>query len=77
MNEMVRKGLRASRRIVTAVVGVTLVLIGVLLLVLPGPALVVIPAGLALLGTEFLWARRLLRKVKRTVEETVDKAADG
>jgi putative transmembrane protein PGPGW len=34
------------------------------MLVLPGPAVVVIPAGLAILATEFPWARRLLRQVR-------------
>jgi len=38
--------------------------IGVALLVLPGPAFVVIPLGLAILGLEFAWARVWLRKVK-------------
>ena len=45
-------------------IGGTVVLIGIALLVLPGPAIVVIPAGLAILATEFLWARRWLDKVK-------------
>ena len=35
------------------------------LIVLPGPAFIVIPAGLAILATEFLWARRLLKQVKK------------
>ena len=34
------------------------------MIVLPGPAVVVIPAGLAILATEFLWARRALRRCK-------------
>jgi tellurite resistance protein TerC len=37
------------------------------MIVLPGPAVVVIPIGLAVLGTEFIWARRLLRRVKAAV----------
>jgi hypothetical protein len=53
-----------AKRIVIFVVGISVVLIGVALIVLPGPAFIVIPAGLAILGTEFLWARRLLRKMK-------------
>ncbi len=57
-------GLRFARRIVVAVVGGTVTLLGVALLVLPGPAFVVIPLGLAILATEFLWARRLLRRAK-------------
>ncbi|HQT91839.1 MAG TPA: PGPGW domain-containing protein [Candidatus Kryptobacter bacterium] len=47
-----------------AIVGFTLLFIGVAMLVLPGPAIVVIPAALAILATEFLWARRLMEKVK-------------
>jgi tellurite resistance protein TerC len=37
------------------------------MIVLPGPALVVLPAGLALLATEFVWARRLLRRIGKQV----------
>jgi tellurite resistance protein TerC len=39
--------------------------IGVALIVLPGPAFVVIPLGLAILGLEFAWARLWLRNVKQ------------
>lgn len=53
-----------ARQLVILVIGVTLLIVGVALLVLPGPAMVVIPLGLAVLGTEFLWARRLLHRVK-------------
>ena len=53
-----------ARQLIILVVGVTLLIIGVALLVLPGPAMVVIPLGLAVLGTEFVWARRLLHRVK-------------
>ena len=50
---------------VISVVGATVLLIGVALLVLPGPAFVVIPVGLAILATEYAWARRWLRKARR------------
>jgi tellurite resistance protein TerC len=40
------------------------VLLGIAMIALPGPAVVVIPAGLALLATEFLWARRALHRCK-------------
>jgi tellurite resistance protein TerC len=52
------------KRIVVAVVGGTVLLIGVALVVLPGPAILVIPAGLAILATEFAWARRWMRKAR-------------
>jgi tellurite resistance protein TerC len=58
------QALRRVRRIVTAIVGTTVVLIGIALLVLPGPAFLVIPLGLGILATEFVWARRVLQKVK-------------
>ena len=44
-----------------------MVLIGVAMLVLPGPGILVIAAGLAILATEFLWARHALRKAKDVV----------
>ena len=56
---------RWARRNAVAVVGGTVLAIGVALLVLPGPAFVVIPLGLAILGAEFAWARHWLRKVRQ------------
>lgn len=56
---------RSARRIVVGVIGATILLIGVAMLVLPGPAVVVIPAGLAILAAEFAFARRWLRFLRR------------
>jgi uncharacterized protein (TIGR02611 family) len=56
--------LRAARKVAVLVVGGTVLAVGVALIVLPGPAFLVIPAGLAILATEFLWARRLLWRAK-------------
>ena len=56
---------RCARRIAVAVVGGTVLAIGAALVVLPGPAFVVIPLGLAILSAEFAWARYWLRKVKQ------------
>lgn len=55
---------RLIKRIVIAVAGFTVLLIGVAMIVLPGPAIVVIPAGLAILAVEFAWAKRLLIEAK-------------
>jgi tellurite resistance protein TerC len=52
------------KRIAIAVAGFTVLLIGVAMIVLPGPAIIVIPAGLAILALEFSWAKRLLTGVK-------------
>ncbi|HYC22429.1 MAG TPA: PGPGW domain-containing protein [Candidatus Bathyarchaeia archaeon] len=64
--------LRQARRLVVLVVGSSVVAVGVLMIVLPGPAFVVIPAGLAILATEFVWARRLLDRVKQQVKQNMD-----
>ena len=55
------------RRIVVGVIGGTIVLIGLALLVLPGPAFIVIPLGLLILGSEFAWARAVLRRAKEMI----------
>ena len=55
---------RGARKVVIALVGSTVVLLGVAMLVLPGPALLVIPLGLAILALEFAWAHRWLRRMK-------------
>ena len=63
--------IKVVRRVIVSVVGATVVLIGIALLVLPGPAFVVIPVGLAILATEYAWARRRLRKVRRIASDVV------
>ena len=50
-----------------ALIGGTVVLIGVVMIVLPGPGLLVIAGGFAILATEFLWARRAMRHAKGAV----------
>jgi uncharacterized protein (TIGR02611 family) len=50
-----------------AVVGSTVLAVGVALIVLPGPAIVVIPIGLAILSLEFAWARLWLQKIRRSI----------
>jgi cardiolipin synthase A/B len=60
-------GIRVMRKMLVAVVGSSVLAFGVALLVLPGPAVVVIPVGLAILATEFLWARRMLHWMKTRV----------
>ena len=54
------------KRLVISVTGFTLLIVGIAMLVLPGPAILVIPAGLGILATEFVWARRLLKMAKNT-----------
>ena len=59
--------LKGAKRVAIAIVGGTVLLLGVALIVLPGPAFVVIPAGLAILATEFAWARLWLKKIKSMI----------
>ena len=61
--------LRQAKRVIRVVVGFTLLIVGVLLLVLPGPGWVTIFFGLALLAAEFAWARRLLDRLKSTANQ--------
>jgi tellurite resistance protein TerC len=58
---------KAARRIAVAVVGGTVVLLGIIMIVTPGPALVVIPIGLAILSAEFAWARHWLRRLRESI----------
>ncbi len=55
---------RVARRIVVILVGFTVLLVGVVMIVIPGPAIIVIPVGLAILGIEFAWARFWLKHVR-------------
>jgi uncharacterized protein (TIGR02611 family) len=59
---------RMAKRIVIGIVGGSVLVVGVCMIVLPGPAFVVIPVGLAILGLEFAWARRWLKKAKAKAE---------
>lgn len=61
------------RRMTVGIIGGTILLIGIALIVLPGPAFVVIPVGLAILATEFLWARRWLLKARMTLHRAKQK----
>ena len=62
------------RRIVVMILGGTVLVIGIALIVLPGPAFIVIPAGLAILAIEFAWARRWLNKARGILQKAKDSA---
>ncbi len=63
-------GLQHAKRVIKIVIGFTVLAGGVAMLVLPGPGILTIMAGLAILAAEFVWARRLLDHMK-------DKARDA
>ena len=66
---------RFARRIAVTIVGSTVLLIGIAMIVLPGPAVVVIPVGLSILGLEFAWARRWLKKLKDKGQTLISRRA--
>ncbi len=56
--------LKQAKRLIVITAGLTVLGIGIAMIALPGPAIVVIPIGLGILATEFVWARNLLHKIK-------------
>ncbi|KAF0151457.1 MAG: hypothetical protein FD143_1936 [Ignavibacteria bacterium] len=67
------KSLKQLKRIIIAIIGGTIVLIGLALIVLPGPAFIVIPVGLSILATEFIWAKKIVAKFKSQLEKLKSK----
>ena len=57
----------AFRKLIVGVIGMTILLLGVAMIVLPGPAFILIPAGLGILATEFAWARHAVRRARITI----------
>ena len=84
-NSLLRMGwlpnIKWVRRLVVGVIGFTVLAVGVAMVVLPGPAFIVIPLGLAILATEFVWAKALLDKAKdyfaKGKERVMGKKADA
>ncbi len=69
---MIETTYRTARRIVVAIIGGTVLLVGVAMIALPGPAVIVIPTGLAILGIEFAFARRWLRTLRERSKALYD-----
>ncbi|WP_369052135.1 PGPGW domain-containing protein [Kineococcus terrestris] len=67
----------AAWRVVVTVVGAALALTGVALLVLPGPGFVLIAAGLAVLASQYAWARRPLRYAGERAGQGIDEVGRG
>lgn len=55
---------RQARRAVILVLGSSVLMVGVAMIILPGPAVIVIPLGLSILAIEFTWAGRWLRRIR-------------
>jgi len=61
---MILRTVEQVRRVFLIIAGFTLLLAGGVMLVTPGPGMLVIFLGLGLLAAEFVWARRLMERVK-------------
>jgi tellurite resistance protein TerC len=70
------ENIKVVRRVIVSVIGATVLLFGIALLVLPGPAFIVIPLGLAILASEYAWARRWLKKVRQMASNVVSGRKD-
>jgi len=69
---MILRTVEQVRRVFLIIAGFTLLLAGVIMLVTPGPGLLVIFLGLGLLAAEFVWARRLMDRMRREGERVRD-----
>jgi uncharacterized protein (TIGR02611 family) len=65
---------RSSRALAITVVGFSVLAAGIAMMVLPGPGLLVIMVGLAILAREFVWAERLLIKARQRAAQGTDAA---
>ena len=59
------KTIKQAKRLIKVVIGFTVLILGVIMLVTPGPGIVTIILGLAILGTEFVWAKRLMKRFEK------------
>ncbi len=73
--EVLRVLLRSSVQVTVATVGFVLLGIGIVFLFLPGPGLLVVIAGLAVLSTQFAWAQTALNRVKERAAQAKAAAA--
>jgi hypothetical protein len=63
---------RNARRVAVTIAGFTVVIVGLILVPLPGPGWLIVFAGLAILATEYVWAQKLLNFAKSKVGQAKD-----
>ena len=66
--------MHVAKRFAATLLGGALLLLGLAMMVLPGPGILVIVAGLAVLATEYVWAQRLLKRAKSQAEKVQEAA---
>lgn len=62
-----KQSYKLAKRVAIAIIGASVLLVGVVMIVTPGPAMVLIPVGLAILGLEFAWARVWLKRLRESI----------
>lgn len=73
MTAWMLKTVGQAKKLIIGVVGFTVLIIGIAMIVLPGPAIIVVPLGLGILSTEFIWAARLLKKIKKKYQTMTER----
>lgn len=62
-----KQSYKLAKRLAITIIGATVLAVGIIMIVTPGPALVLIPVGLAILGLEFAWARVWLKRLRENL----------
>jgi hypothetical protein len=73
-SQIVRTIGRSGKRIAVTVIGFAALIAGGIMMVTPGPGILIIVAGLAILATEWAWAERLLDRAKQSGKVVLDQA---
>jgi uncharacterized protein (TIGR02611 family) len=68
--------LKQVRRVVVFVAGIVVLLLGIAMLVAPGPGILTVALGLGILAMEFVWARRLLKRLRRLLKRLREKGTN-
>ncbi|MEW6195985.1 MAG: PGPGW domain-containing protein [Bacteroidota bacterium] len=70
---MIIKSLKQLKKIIIGIIGGSILIAGIFMIVLPGPAFIIIPLGLSILATEFIWAKKLTDKFKDKISGMIKK----
>jgi len=70
------KTFKQLKRIMVGILGITILAIGLILVFTPGPGFLVIPLGLSILATEYIWAETVLKKLKERINRFTGKEVE-
>ena len=73
LNGWMKKDINQIKKIIILILGITILLIGVIFLITPGPGIFIILLGMIILAAEFLWARKILKKMKSNLNASLSK----